>query len=79
MAHDLGISRYDMLNLFYWADTNYTNFNSTSITSFANLTLLEFESHEAIDAYVSSENYATETQPGICFAFSFEETKPNKY
>ena len=79
MAHDLRISRYDLLNLFGWTHTNYTNFNSTSYTSFANFTLQEFESHEAIDAYVSSETYATETQPGICFGFSFEETQPNKY
>ena len=60
MAHDLHISRYDLLNLFGWTHTNVTNFNSTSYMNFANFTLQEFESHDAIDAYVKSDTYATE-------------------
>jgi hypothetical protein len=80
MAHDLHISRWDLRDLFGWTHTNITNFNSTSFTNFANFTLKEFESHEAIDAYVQSATYATsEEQPGICFGFSFEEVGHNKY
>ena len=73
------ISRWDMQFLFGWTHTNYTNFNSTSIMSFANFTFMEFESHDAIDAYVKSDTYGTEEQPGICFAFSFEEKNTNKF
>jgi hypothetical protein len=58
MAHDLHISRYDLMALFGWTHLNYINFNSTSFTSFANFTLVEFESHDAIDAYVRSDTYA---------------------
>ena len=79
MAHDLRISRWDMYSLFSWTHTNVTFFNTTSVTNFANFTFQEFDSHEAIDEYVESKTYATEEQPGICFAFSFEEKGANKY
>lgn len=79
MAHDLRVSRYDFLDLFWWTQLNYTNFNSESFTSFANFTLMEFESHDAIDDYVLSDTYADKDHPGICFAFSLEETAHNKY
>jgi len=58
MANDVKISRYSLLELFGWANLDYRSFNSTTVTSFANFTLMEFESHDAIDAYVMSDTYA---------------------